>query len=106
MFKLITNKQVQTAMKIYCFELENWKLVGTHLGKRAHMCSRNTNCGFTGQFSNRLQNSIEQLTSYPVISCFEIYPQKIIKWGKLDVNRETTALLMKEKNPRGLAHTQ
>ena len=53
MFKLITNKQVQTAMKIYCFELENWKLVGTHLGKRAHMCSRNTNCGFTGQFSNR-----------------------------------------------------
>ena len=53
MFNLITNKQVQTAMKIYCFELENWKPVGTHLGKRAHVCSGNTNRGFTGQFSNR-----------------------------------------------------
>ena len=53
MFNLITNKQVQTAMKIYCFELENWAPVGTHLGKWAHVCSGNTNCCFTGQFSNR-----------------------------------------------------
>ena len=53
MFNLITNKQVQTAMKIYCFELENWAPVGRHLGKRAHVCSGNTNRCFTGQFSNR-----------------------------------------------------
>lgn len=59
-----------------------------------------------GNLATGHQNSIEQFTFYPVISCFKIYPQKIIKWGKLDVNRETTALLIKEKNPRGLAHTQ
>lgn len=93
-------------MKIYCFtELENWEPVGTHLGERAHVCSGNTKTAvLQGNLATGHQNSIEQFTSYPVISCFKIYPQKIIKWGKLDVNRETTALLIKEKPKRPGPH--